>query len=101
MMEAINVAGTMTKKFPAVDSLFFKIQGSKEAIDATAKLVRQITKKHGCTHFEFAATEEEADNLWEGRKYALMSYVSGHPGQKVWTTDVWSVSAHFSSEISF
>ena len=100
-MATINASGTVSKEYPVSDSLFFKIQGDKDAVAATAKLVKQITKKHGSTHFEFAATDQEAENLWEGRKYCLMSYVGANPSCKVWTTDVWSVSAHFSSEISF
>jgi D-lactate dehydrogenase (cytochrome) len=91
MMSAINTGGTLppSKKLPAVDSLFFKLQGSSESISKTAKLVKYITKKHGSTRFEFAANDEDAETLWQNRKEALYATLSSHPGMKCWTTDVW------------
>jgi D-lactate dehydrogenase (cytochrome) len=91
MMEAVNAGGTLdpSKKLPAVDSLFFKLQGSKDSIAAAAKLVKSITKKHGSTRFEFASSDEEAALLWQNRKEALYATLSSNPGMKCWTTDVW------------
>ncbi|KAF8431462.1 hypothetical protein L210DRAFT_3614525 [Boletus edulis BED1] len=73
VMSAVNTAGIVEKPYPVQDTLFFKLQGSPD---------------HGGTRFEFAATDEEAEDLWENRKYALMSTLASNPGMKCWTTDV-------------
>ncbi|KAH9934931.1 FAD-linked oxidase-like protein [Fomitopsis serialis] len=88
MMAAINNAGEVSRTLPISDTLFFKIQGSPDAIGATAAAVRETTAKHGSTRFEFAQTNEEAEELWESRKYALISTIGSEPGAKCWTTDV-------------
>lgn len=99
MMLALNKNGTMEKKYPASDTLFFKLQGSPEAIGQTAKDVRNITKRHGCEKFEFAKSEEEASALWQNRKDALFATLASVPGSKCWTTDVWCVYATASLSI--
>lgn len=88
MMAAINTAGLVDAPYPVQDTLFFKIQGSPESIRDTSNVVQEIVQRHGSTRFEFAATEEEADEMWENRKYALFSTLATQPGSKVWTTDV-------------
>ncbi|KAF8123721.1 FAD-linked oxidase-like protein [Boletus edulis] len=90
MMSAINTAGIVEKPYPVQDTLFFKLQGSPESIAETSQVVQQIVRSHGGTRFEFAATDEEAEDLWENRKYALMSTLASNPGMKCWTTDTWS-----------
>ncbi|OAX44769.1 hypothetical protein K503DRAFT_677672 [Rhizopogon vinicolor AM-OR11-026] len=99
MMAAINAAGMVDAPYPVQDTLFFKLQGSPESIRETSNVVQEIVQSHGSTRFEFAATEEEADEMWQNRKYAsqrqfswrdiaLFSTISTHPGAKCWTTDV-------------
>ncbi|KAG6333829.1 hypothetical protein ID866_5261 [Astraeus odoratus] len=88
MMSAINAAGLVERPYPVQDSLFFKLQGSPESIAEASKAVRDIVKKHGSSRFEFATTDEEADEIWQNRKYALMSTLGAHPGTRCWTTDV-------------
>ncbi|KAG5717961.1 hypothetical protein E4T56_gene1682 [Termitomyces sp. T112] len=88
MMKAINTAGLVDQPFPVEDTLFFKIQGDPSSIQNTSKAVRSIAKKHGSSRFEFASTEQEADDLWQNRKYALMSTLAAYPGTRCWTTDV-------------
>ncbi|TFK55021.1 hypothetical protein OE88DRAFT_1653638 [Heliocybe sulcata] len=88
MMKAMNVGGMADKQYPEKDTLLFKIQGAPQAIKETAAVVQEIVTKHGSTQFEFAATDEEADNLWQNRKYALTSTLSWIPGARGWTTDV-------------
>ena len=53
-------------------------------------------RKHTFNLVDFGMTEriplvdKEAAELWENRKYALMSTItSGGEGARVWTTDVW------------
>ncbi|KAF9228758.1 hypothetical protein BS17DRAFT_209552 [Gyrodon lividus] len=88
MMSAINTAGIVEQPYPVQDTLFFKLQGSLESISETSKVVQQIVQRHGSTRFEFASTDQEAEDLWENRKYALVSTMASHPGMKCWTTDV-------------
>lgn len=89
-MAAINNAGLVSKAYPVSDTLFFKLQGTPGAIKDTAAAVQQITKKYGSKTFQFASTDQEAAELWENRKYALMSTITaGGEGARVWTTDVW------------
>ncbi|KZT11521.1 uncharacterized protein LAESUDRAFT_734347 [Laetiporus sulphureus 93-53] len=88
MMAAINSAGEVSRKLPVSDTLFFKIQGDKEGISVAAAAVQQTVRRHGSTRFEFAQTDEEATELWESRKYALISTIGSVPGSRCWTTDV-------------
>lgn len=69
VMAAINTAGLVDAPYPVQDTLFFKIQGSPESIRDTSNVVQEIVQRHGSTRFEFAATEEEAGEMWENRKY--------------------------------
>lgn len=89
VMSAINVAGLVDKPYPVKDTLFFKIQGDASSIAQASKTVGVIVNSHGSLCFHFAATDKEADELWQNRKYALMSTLAAHPGSRCWTTDVW------------
>ena len=88
-MAASNKAGLVSKQYPVVDTLFFKIQGDPTAIESTARTVQQIVAGHGSSNFMFAQTDEEAEELWESRKYALMSTIESQEDARCWTTDVW------------
>ena len=89
VMSAINVAGLVDKPYPVKDTLIFKIQGDASSIKQASKTVGTIVNNHGSLGFHFAATDQEADELWQNRKYALMSSLAAHPGSRCWTTDVW------------
>lgn len=88
MMAAIGNSGLGDKTHPARDTLFFKIQGDAKTVKNAADVVKSITKKHGSSGFDFAATDEEADDMWQQRKYALMSTMAIDPTTRCWTTDV-------------
>jgi len=88
MMAAINTAGLVDKPYPVADTLFFKIQGDPSCIQKASDAVQSIVKKHGSFLFEFASTEQEAEELWQNRKYALTSSLTANPGKRCWTTDV-------------
>ncbi|RDB21563.1 D-lactate dehydrogenase [cytochrome], mitochondrial [Hypsizygus marmoreus] len=88
MMSAINNAGFIDHPYPVKDTLFFKIQGDPFCIKGTSKAVQAIVKKHGSSRFEFAPTDQEAQDLWQNRKYALPSTMAANPGARCWTTDV-------------
>lgn len=89
MVAASNNAGLVSKQYPVRDTLSFKIQGDSTAIAATAQSVQKTVFEHGASSFEFASTEEEAEELWDNRKYALTSTIQSEEGARVWTTDVW------------
>ena len=91
-MAATNSSGMVDREYPVKDSLFFKIQGPDNAIKETSEVIKKITRKHGSTHFEFAKSDQEAQNLWEARKYALISTLASVPDSRCWTTDVWCVN---------
>ncbi|KAF8191417.1 D-lactate dehydrogenase cytochrome oxidoreductase [Mycena galopus ATCC 62051] len=88
MMDALNNGGLIDKTYPVQDTLFFKIQGDDAAVKLTSKTIQALVKKHGSSKFEFAATDEEAETLWQNRKYALMSTMAVDPESRCWTTDV-------------
>jgi len=88
-MRAINEAGIVENPYPAKDTLFFKLQGDDACIKLTSKTVERLAKKHKGSGFRFAGTDEEAEDLWRNRKYALTSSLGAYPGTRCWTTDVW------------
>lgn len=47
MMAALNQVGLADRKYPELDSLFFKLQGSKESQKEAAATVKKIVEKHG------------------------------------------------------
>ncbi|KAI0043785.1 hypothetical protein FA95DRAFT_340661 [Auriscalpium vulgare] len=91
MMAAINAGGMVSEPLPLKDSLFFKIQGAQDTVERAAETIKNIVARHGSSQFRFAATDEDAEDLWQNRKYALMSTLSASPGARCWTTDVWYV----------
>jgi D-lactate dehydrogenase (cytochrome) len=91
-MAALNTAAlTDTPPLPVSDTLFFKLQGAQEAVAAAAETVARVARAHGASNFAFAATDADADALWQNRKYALMATFAAEPGMRAWTTDVWYV----------
>jgi hypothetical protein len=44
-MFALNVGGTVSRAYPALDTLCFKIQGSPDAIKETAKKIKKIAMR--------------------------------------------------------
>ncbi|KAF9518892.1 hypothetical protein BS47DRAFT_1337778 [Hydnum rufescens UP504] len=87
-MRATNVYGVSEKKYPELDSLFFKFQGTPELIKETSRVVKDIVFKHGGTGFQMAKTPKQADDLWADRKNALYSSLALVPGARGWSTDV-------------
>lgn len=89
-MRATNLYGMSTRKWPELDSLFFKFQGPTAAsLKETAEVVKKISQKHGGTGFELAKNEQEATLLWSDRKNALYSGLALVEGSRGWSTDVW------------
>ena len=91
-MRATNLYGMSKRKWPELDSLFFKFQGpSASSLAEAASITRAISERHGGTGFELARDRKEADALWADRKNALYSGLALVEGCKGWSTDVWWV----------
>lgn len=88
-MNATNKSGLIEQTYPVRDTLLFKIQGDDPAVQSAAQAVKDTISRHGGTGFQFAQSDEEAEVLWESRKYALMSTITSVEGARCWTTDVW------------
>ena len=56
MMAALNQVGLADRKYPELDSLFFKLQGSKESQKEAAATVKRIVEKHGGCAFAFVSS---------------------------------------------
>ena len=92
-MRSTNLYGMSVRKWPELDSLFFKFQGPTPAsLTETARIVQRISEKYGGTGFDLAKDEKEATDLWADRKNALYSGLALVPGGKGWSTDVWYVA---------
>ncbi|KAF8877514.1 FAD-linked oxidase-like protein [Infundibulicybe gibba] len=88
-MHATNKFGISTHKWPEQDSLFFKFQGPTPAsLAETARIVEQISGKHGGFGFRLASSEQEADDIWADRKNAHYSGLALLEGGRGWSTDV-------------
>lgn len=87
-MKATNIHGVSAKKYPEMDSLFFKFQGTPATIKETSRVVKAIVEKHNGSGFEMAKTQKQAEDLWADRKNALFSSLALVPGGKGWSTDV-------------
>jgi D-lactate dehydrogenase (cytochrome) len=88
VMRSINEGGLVDAPYPVHDTLFFKIQGDAESIQSTSEIIQAIVRRHHSSRFEFAASDLEAEELWQNRKYALSSTLAAAPGYRCWTTDV-------------
>ena len=66
-------------------------------LDESAKIIKLVAEQNGGTNFEYAATEEEGEKLWEARKNAFYAALAMYPGAKLILTDVWCVTADTSA----
>ena len=87
-IDALNQNGGLPRKYAVAPSLFFKLQGEDEIMDYVSRGVRKVTDKHGGANFEFSKDQDEANELWNGRKSAFFSVLALKDGAKAWTSDV-------------
>ena len=91
-MRATNAYGKSRRKYPERDSIYFKLQGpTSQSLAEAAAVVKRVSDKYGATGFEYAKTEQEAEELWLDRKMGFYSGLSLLPGAKAIGTDVWCV----------
>ncbi|KAF5367814.1 hypothetical protein D9757_010324 [Collybiopsis confluens] len=88
-MKILNSHGTAGGGWPEEDTLLFKFQGpSRESLQETGRIVKEIIAKHGGFGFKFAKNDEEARALWDTRKNGLYAAMAYAPGSRPWSTDV-------------
>ncbi|KAG9187750.1 D-lactate dehydrogenase mitochondrial precursor [Alternaria panax] len=88
-MGVINKAGSTTKKWKELPTMFFKFSGTKAGVQENIELVKSISRKHKSGDFEFAVSAEEQKTLWSARKESLWSMLAlRREGDEVWSTDV-------------
>ncbi|KAH7915577.1 FAD-linked oxidase-like protein [Hygrophoropsis aurantiaca] len=87
-IKVLNQFGTSTRTWPEKATLFFKFQGSADAIRETSNLVKAAIEKHNATGYELALSDEESESIWADRRNALFAALAYQPGSKGWITDV-------------
>ncbi|KAL8684542.1 MAG: hypothetical protein Q9224_006285, partial [Gallowayella concinna] len=89
-MRCINDAGSTSRAWKEMPTLFFKFTGTAAGVKEQMKLVQQLAKGKGSKSFDFAKNAEEAAELWSARKEALWSVMAKRRDESdhVWTTDV-------------
>ncbi|KAF2823297.1 hypothetical protein CC86DRAFT_355785 [Ophiobolus disseminans] len=88
-MSVINRAGSTTKQWKEVPTMFFKFSGTKAGVQENIQLVQAISRAHKSGDFEFAINPEEQKTLWSARKESLWSMMAlRREGDEVWSTDV-------------
>lgn len=88
-MGVINKAGSTSKKWKELPTMFFKFSGTKAGVQENIQLVKSISREHNSGDFEFAVTPEEQKTLWSARKESLWSMMAlRREGDEVWSTDV-------------
>jgi len=89
-MRCINDAGSTSRSWQEVPTLFFKFSGTPTSVKEHISIVQRLAKGSGSRSFEFAKNKDEADELWSARKEALWSVMAKkqNDGDHVWTTDV-------------
>ncbi|KAG2143143.1 D-lactate dehydrogenase cytochrome oxidoreductase [Suillus cothurnatus] len=86
-IKALNQFGTSARKWPEKVTLFFKFQGSDDAIQETSRYVESALAKHGATDYQLASNEQESEDIWQDRRNALFACLAYRPGCKGWITD--------------
>lgn len=89
-MRCINDAGSTSRSWKEAPTLFFKFSGTPAGVKESISIVQKLSKSAGSKTFEFAKSQDEADELWSARKEALWSVMAKkkEDGDHVWTTDV-------------
>jgi len=88
-MGVINKAGSTSKKWKELPTMFFKFSGTKAGVQENIEMVKDIAKLHKSGDFEFAVNAEEQKTLWSARKESLWSMLAlRREGDEVWSTDV-------------
>lgn len=88
-MRCINQAGSTSRSWKEVPTLFFKFAGTPAGVKEQVAQVQKLASQASSASFEFARSQAEQVELWSARKEALWSAMAARkPGDRVWTGDV-------------
>ncbi|SCW02785.1 LAFE_0F14224g1_1 [Lachancea fermentati] len=93
MMKCINYSNLISKSYENLPTIFFKIAGLNEVVvNEYIKEVKKVSQDNDCKMFEFAKSEEEAEELFSARKnslYMMLDYGYNEIDEnaKMWITD--------------
>ncbi|KAL8931640.1 MAG: hypothetical protein Q9211_006820 [Gyalolechia sp. 1 TL-2023] len=89
-MKCINDAGSTSREWKEMPTLFFKFTGTPSGVKEQIAQVQKLAKAKGSKTFDFAKNRDEAQELWSARKEALWSVMAKRRDESdhVWTTDV-------------
>ncbi|KAL8942214.1 MAG: hypothetical protein Q9216_001790 [Gyalolechia sp. 2 TL-2023] len=89
-MKCINDAGSTSREWKEMPTLFFKFTGTPSGVKEQISHVQNLAKAKGAKTFDFAKNTDEAQELWSARKEALWSVMAKRRDESdhVWTTDV-------------
>ena len=78
-MKAIDDSKTTKRRWRAETTIFFKFGGSEGIVAEQVKAVKEVTSRYGRLSYEVSSSKEDVDDLWSGRKQALMSALAARP----------------------
>ena len=89
-MRCINESGLTSRQWTEAPTLFFKFSGTPTGVKEQIGVARKMASASRSKTFEFAKSDDEADELWSARKDALWSVMAKRKSENdhVWTTDV-------------
>lgn len=86
---AVSAVNKYSKLNNAVaPTLFFEFHGTRSAVDEHAELVKRFAAENGGLDFQWSASPEERNKLWQARYDAMYAVTALRPGATTWPTDV-------------
>ena len=72
-IRAVNQSGYCDRTYKEGPTLFMRFSGTKDSVKEHVQQVLSFSKASRCLSFDLAATDAEADALWQARKTVLWS----------------------------
>lgn len=69
-------------------TLLLEFSGSAAVVAHEVELAQEVALDHGCSAFEFVASEAERQAMWTVRHNALYAFMQHYPGYRHMATDV-------------
>jgi D-lactate dehydrogenase (cytochrome) len=81
--------------YPIAPTLFFEFHGISDAmVQEQIHAVEEIAREQGAREFQWAASLEDRNTLWQARHNAYYATVASRPGGRAWTTDICVPISH-------
>ena len=78
-MRAIEKLKISNRKWAPEPTMFFKFSGSPRTVKEQIEFVQEVTARNGRRSFDVSTSQKEIDELWAGRKMALMALIGTKP----------------------